>query len=96
LPTRRAMSCTTGARSSAGTSRRCSIYAVAGQLEAITCTPCAHASHHPELTTTHSWHFQQAQEQKMDGAEKYATRCIDQQRACMHQKAACAHPSTPC
>ena len=33
------MSCTTGARSSGGTSLRCSMYAVAGQLDAITCTP---------------------------------------------------------
>ena len=41
LPTLRAMSCTSGARSSAGTSRLCSMYAVAGQDEAITWMPCA-------------------------------------------------------
>lgn len=41
LPSLRAMSCTRGARSSAGLSLRCSMYAVAGQLEAITCRPCA-------------------------------------------------------
>ena len=42
LPSLRAMSCTSGARSSGGLSLRCSMYAVAGQLLAITCRPYAH------------------------------------------------------
>ena len=40
LPMLRAMLVTSGLRSSAGTSLCCSMYAVAGHDDAITCTPC--------------------------------------------------------